>query len=246
MPEFGNYLVFVDESGDHNLTSINEQYPVFVLLFCIVQKSEYVDSICPALQRFKFEYWGHDEVVLHEHEIRKPRDEFLILRDRELLGRFCVRLDALIEEAQITVVAVIIDKPALVARYTTPVSPYDYAMVAGLERVFQHLASIDERERITPVIVECRGAKEDRDLELAFRRACDGGNFLRCSMPFHLVMVAKSANSAGLQLADLMARPLGVRHLRPTQANRAADIIEGKLRRSPLGIVDGWGRKRLP
>jgi hypothetical protein len=28
-----DYIIYVDESGDHGLSSINEQYPVFVLSF---------------------------------------------------------------------------------------------------------------------------------------------------------------------------------------------------------------------
>lgn len=35
----------------------------------------------------------------------------------------------------LTAIAVVIDKPAFVARYKEPVSPYDYALEAGLERV---------------------------------------------------------------------------------------------------------------
>lgn len=57
---FGDYLVFVDESGDHELTKIDPQYPVFVLLFCIIKKDDYVTRVCPDLQRFKLEHWGHD------------------------------------------------------------------------------------------------------------------------------------------------------------------------------------------
>ena len=76
---FSDYIVFVDESGDHNLAQIDPQFPVFVLLFAVMSKTDYVERICPTLQRFKFDYWGHDEVVLHEHEIRKPSGDFLFL-----------------------------------------------------------------------------------------------------------------------------------------------------------------------
>jgi hypothetical protein len=55
---FGDFLVFVDESGDHNLTQIDPQFPVFVLLFAIIPKEEYVTQVCPGLQRFKFEFGG--------------------------------------------------------------------------------------------------------------------------------------------------------------------------------------------
>lgn len=61
MPEsatFSDYLVFVDESGDHNLVHIDPQFPVFVLLFAIIRKDDYVNRVCPNLQRFKFEFWG--------------------------------------------------------------------------------------------------------------------------------------------------------------------------------------------
>lgn len=61
-----------------------------------------------------------------------------------------------------------------------------------------------------------------------------------------LVMIPKSSNSAGLQLTDLMARPVALKHLRPDQANRAYDIIENKFRRSSTGKVEGWGLKLLP
>jgi len=59
-------------------------------------------------------------------------------------------------------------------------------------------------------------------------------------------MVSKASNSAGLQFADLMARPVGLHHLRPDQPNSAFEIIEAKLRRSHAGKIDGWGLKRLP
>ena len=98
----------------------------------------------------------------------------------------------------------------------------------------------------TTIIVEKRGKKEDSELELAFRRVCAGNNDLDKSLPLRLVMVPKASNSAGLQLTDLMARPVALHHLRPDQPNRAFEIIATKLRRSPAGKIDGWGLKLLP
>lgn len=245
-PGFSDYLIFVDESGDHELGKIDPQYPVFVLLFCIVRKEDYVTRICPTLQRFKFEFWGHDEVVLHEHEIRKPRGDFLFLLQRPLRERFLFGLNAQMEDLPATVVAVVIDKPAYVARYHQPASPYDYAMETGLERVFRFLEGCGQNGRPTPIIVERRGRREDNDLELAFRRVCDGSNALSRNFPFQLVMIPKTSNSPGLQLTDLMARPVGIHHLRPDQPNRAYDIIDSKFRRSPQGKAEGWGLKILP
>jgi hypothetical protein len=88
--------------------------------------------------------------------------------------------------------------------------------------------------------------REDAELELEFRRVCDGQNALGSRLPFTVVMADKKCNSAGLQLADLIARPIGRRILDPAQPNRAYDIIERKFRRSPAGMVDGWGLKVFP
>jgi hypothetical protein len=157
---FGEYIVFVDESGDHELIKIDQQYPAFVLLFVIVRKDDYSNRICRDLQRFKFGVWGHDEVVLHEHEIRKPFGDFLFLIRKPARERFLAELTGLMKELPATVIAVIIDKPALVARYNAPVGPYGYAMTAGLERVFRHLESNGQSTATTPVIVERRGQRK--------------------------------------------------------------------------------------
>ena len=65
-------------------------------------------------------------------------------------------------------------------------------------------------------------------------------------LPFELVMIPKASNSTGLQLADLIARPVGIKVLRPDQPNRAYDIVAGKFRRGPAGEIKGWGLKVFP
>ncbi|MDR2189439.1 MAG: DUF3800 domain-containing protein [Azonexus sp.] len=37
-------IIYVDESGDHSLESIDPEYPVFVLAFCIFRKDEYINT----------------------------------------------------------------------------------------------------------------------------------------------------------------------------------------------------------
>ena len=71
-----DYIVYVDESGDHSLTSINPRYPLFVLSFCVFRKSVYNEQVAPALRRLKFAAFGHDMVVLHESDMRRRRGAF--------------------------------------------------------------------------------------------------------------------------------------------------------------------------
>jgi hypothetical protein len=48
-------------------------------------------------------------------------------------------------------------------------------------------------------------------------------------MSFNCIIKSKQANSGGLQLADLIARPIGRKVIKPDQENRAYEIIESKL-----------------
>jgi hypothetical protein len=246
-PEFGDYLVFVDESGDHSLTSINPQYPVFVLAFVMIRKADYIQQVSRDLQEFKIRHWGHDEIVLHERDIRKPHGAFSFLIQRNRRQLFLLELTTLIQQLPATIVAVVIDKHAFAARHAFEDlgGTYDYAMETGLNAVFQFLKTRGHSERRTHVVVECRGRKEDKELELTFRRFCDITNAHSRELPFELVMVPKTANSAGLQLADLIARPIGLHHLRPNQPNRAFEIIQSKLHRNADAETEGVGLLRI-
>ncbi len=231
-----DYLIFVDESGDHGLVSIDEQFPVFALVFCIVRKQDYIEQIVPAMQRLKMTYWGHDQVILHEHDIRKEKGPFALLRtDRELRERFINALTELIAAAPMQVIASVIDKHALKARYTTPYNPYEVALLFCLERALGVLRARGETGKRVHVLFESRGRQEDADLELEFRRICgNGGNWGYRQVDFQQMQFAhlfvdKRSNSTGLQLADLVARPLALRHLRPGQPNRALQALDGKV-----------------
>ena len=79
------------------------------------------------------------------------------------------------------------------------------------------------------MVVECRGKKEDAELELEFRRVCDGSNRFGKILPFDILFSDKKAMSTGLQLADLVARPIGLNKLKPRQQNRAFDLLKYKF-----------------
>ncbi len=59
-----------------------------------------------------------------------------------------------------------------------------------------------------------------------FRRVCDGANAGNRQLPFDIVFADKKTKLAGLQLADWVARPVGLSYIRPQQANQAFDILK--------------------
>lgn len=225
---FSDYIVYVDESGDHGLNNINKNYPVFVLVFCIFKKSEYLKAVSE-IQNCKFNHFGHDMVILHESEIRRGRGDFSAFNktDKE---NFISELTNIIAEQDLTIVAAIIDKLKLNSQYNVPNNPYHLAMGFCLERLYNFLDDAGDATKTTYVIFEKRGKTEDKELELEFRRWCDGDNFFKEKVNFQINTVDKKANSAGLQLADLIARPIGLSYLRPKQENKAFDIIKQKFR----------------
>lgn len=244
-PIFSDYIVYVDESGDHSLDSINPEYPLFVLSFCIFRKDIYAETMTPAVRRLKFETFGHDMVVLHEIDIRKKKGAFAKL-GKEPREVFLGALTDIVEAIDFKLVAVVIDKHKLKARYTNPEHPYHLAMGFGLEGIYRFLKGAGQTDRLTYLVCEARGAKEDAELELEFRRIRDGSNFFNKPLPFDLIISDKKTNSEGMQLADLTARPIGLSVLRPEQANRAFAVLEGKFYRDGAGNKHGMGLKVFP
>lgn len=230
------YIVYVDESGDHSLATIDPDYPVFVLSFCIFQKLDYVFQIGPAIRQLKFLTFGHDMVILHESDIRRRRGAFsqLLKHARE---KFLDDLTGILSASEFHVVASVIDKRYLTASQRLHEHPYHIALRRGLHNLNRLLDHLGQTRSLTHVICESRGKKEDCELELEFRRICDVDNVRNKDIRFDLVMADKRANSEGLQIADLTARPLGLKVLRPEQPNRALDILESKLAR--IGGIDG-------
>lgn len=119
-------------------------------------------------------------------------------------------------------------------------------MEFGLERVGRFLNKNVQTHLDTSFIFESRGKKEDNALELEFRRVCDVSSNGGSKPNYNIVFAHKRTNSCGLQLADLIARPIGRKILMPKQENRAYEIIEPKFRHSDTGKIDGWGLKVFP
>lgn len=237
MSDHSDFIVYVDESGDHKMDVLDADFPVFALSFCVVRKIEYTQIVVPAVQDFKFKYWGHDLVVLHEHEIRKEKDDFAFLRaSAQLRQNFMSDLSELVAKAPFSIIASVIEKEKHKGKYGgNAYDPYVISLHFCLERLFLFLSKNCVANKTIHVVFECRGPKEDRELELAFRRIVAGENnwgWVKADFSkFNFVpkFAKKTTGSTGLQLADLTARPLALKVLRPDQPNRAHDVIEPKL-----------------
>ncbi|MCY4577292.1 MAG: DUF3800 domain-containing protein [Candidatus Kaiserbacteria bacterium] len=241
--DFSEYIVYVDESGDHCLTKNDPEYPIFVLVFCVFQKNEYTQRVSPAMQKIKFKYFGHDSIVLHEHAIKKQKAPFVFLQKKEMRSAFMHDVNHLMSSIPITIIATVINKEKHAERYKNPENPYSLSLLFCMERLQIFLKEKSQNKKPTHLIFERRGNKEDKNLEAAFHGIKNLPNMVT---PLEIVFADKKANLSGLQVADLVARPIGIKQLRPEQKNRAYDIIEANLYKSISGKVQGYGLKCFP
>lgn len=232
---YSDYIFYADESGDHSLTSVDPTYPIFALSLCAFKKRTYCRSIVPRFQALKFRFFGHDAIVLHEHEIRKQVGHFKVLSDAAFRHAFLDELSEALGSSDFRIMSTVIMKSDL-RQDLFPENPYAIALKLCLEQARAFLTRRGETDQETHFVFEKRGPKEDADLELEFRRFTDGDNASGAKLPnFNIHFSDKRTNSTGMQIADLTARPLGLRILRAGQSNRAFDIVARKLfRRSKL------------
>ena len=170
MRNYSDYIVYVDESGDHSLVSIDRNFPVFALSFCIFAKADYTDCVVPATQRFKFRCWGHDAIVLHEREVRKSIGNFTFPRvERQQREQFIPDLADLIDSVPFRVIGAVIRKENLVGEDVIPRNPYAIAMRYCMEELHSFLLERDQQGKLVYIVLEHRGEKENQDLEREFR-----------------------------------------------------------------------------
>lgn len=234
---YSDYIIYVDESGDHGLKNINPQYPVFSLVFVVFEKKQYLLKVVPRLQKPKFDYFGHDNLVLHSHDIRKEKGPFALLRtNASLRSSFYEELNAILRTIPFEFFASVINKNKLIKKYSNPFNPYHIALQFCLEKVHHFLKHHQQIGKRVNLIVESRGRNEDSDLELEFLRITKnekqwGYKTVDLSeINYNLSFAHKQINSAGLQLADLVARPAALMCLRPNQSNRAIEILKSRFK----------------
>jgi hypothetical protein len=139
------------------------------------------------------------------------------------------QLDSIVTESNFVLIACVVDKLRLAKDGGTGANPYNLALGACLEALHDFVSEKGQAQVKTHVLVECRGKKEDAELELEFRRICDGANARGANLPFDVIFADKKTNLPGLQLADLVARPIGINYLRPAHRNRAFDLLRPKF-----------------
>lgn len=241
-------ILFLDESGDHNLRVIDPQYPLFVLGGVILEKDFAEGELISRMNKFKRELFGREDLVIHTADITRNRNGFERLKDAGFRQTFFDQLNNFMSSLPYVVVACAIRKDQHLARYgVAALDPYLLSLDVLVERFCMEVGN---RSGGGLIVAERRDPTLDHELELAWLNLkIQGTRFMQARQIEDRILALnlreKKANIAGLQLADLVVTPIG-RKILGKAVKEDYQIIERKLRRGPTGRADGFGLVVLP
>lgn len=232
-------VVYFDEVGNPTLDASDKDFPVFALVLLVADADCYLDQIVPKVSRLKFDFFGHEGVILHSRDIRKAQHDFGFLTDPAKRPPFYAAVNDVMTTCDYTLIPVAIRKDLHMRKYRYPADPYDLALMFALERLLSILEGAGQRE--VTIIAEKRGEREDRQLYVSFQRVVtrgtdyyEGARFRQIN--WTLRFLPKSLNIVGTQVGDLAAYPVARYALDPRKPNPAFEVIKPKFYRGRLKI----------
>jgi len=245
-----SHFLFLDETGDHGLSFVDKNFPVFLLCGCIIEK-ERLQKIEASVNSLKKKYFGTPHVILHSRDIRKCEGSFQILFDLQLKEQFYRDLNHILSRSDYCLIGSAIQKEKHIKKYGKGAkNPYSLSLSFIIERLIFYLDGLSKKTNVK-IIVEQRGRKEDQMLLAHFNSIMDRGTYyvgadrLRekiAGFSFH----NKHTNITGLQIADLCAYPLARHLLYPKEPYIPFAIIKEKIYHNKEGEYLGWGLKMFP
>jgi len=240
------HLLFLDESGGHDMKQVDPNWPVFVLVGLLVGEHYYRQVLSPRVKRLKRAHGLPGEAVLHSRDIRRCEGHFRFLaQSHEAKQAFYQDVNNLMSNLRMRLYSVVIDKRGLQSRFVVPVSPYDISLSQLLSLVCGPPGiPTPWRPNVARIVAESRGRREDKRLQheyQGFRRSGLGSYgapdvqdrlpaTVRRVFPERVDFVPKSRVVAGLELADLAAYPIGRAVVNKAWNNPAYLVVARRLK----------------
>jgi hypothetical protein len=265
VPPSKRFRLFFDETGNGDLHAAdktpNERY--LSVTGIVIRQDHHDGYVTRRLNLLKANLLGaspDSPIILHRRDIMRRDGRFKPLRNEHIRKEFDARLAAMIAEVLATAFTVSIDKLEHKTKYTVwQYSPYHYVMECLVERFLKWL---EKHDRVGDVMGEARDPTHDKQLRRAYARLYQHGNAYHSADQFQsrlttgeLKLVAKGADVAGVQLADVLAHPAHralkfARLKEPLPDDYGAFLARILERyvydRHPEGGIAGFGTKWLP
>ena len=246
-------ILFLDESGDHSLSIIDPQFSVFVLCGVIMEEEYHQHAAAERLDAFKMRLFGKREIVLHTADFTRNKSGFEAMSNHEFRRDFFSALQDLIRGLEFKIVACVIKKQDHLQKYgLNALDPYLLSLSVLVERFIFECGSAGGT-----IVAEARNPTLNSALELAFLDLkIRGTAFISAakvqSRIHNLAIRQKRDNIAGLQVADVVATPIGRYAMEKTTYPHYCDqgdffsILKPKFRQSWDGRINGIELVTLP
>ena len=231
--------IYLDECGAHPLAS-PDSFGAFVLAAVIVRDQD-ADVFEAKWKRWKLQQLGSETSPIHEPDVRKRKHSFRKGGNSARQAATLASLAQILKDLEYSAVVCVLDRPKYLAAHgvasmdeSLPNHGYLMTLHFMAERLAMalqhHFGGAKGR-----LILEARGSKEDAELQYEFARLfLDGTSYLapdyfrRQFLP-GLLFKLKNDHVAGLEVADLIARPCGEKVLAPTSTPDRWPEVRTKL-----------------
>jgi hypothetical protein len=254
-----SYTLYLDETGDHGLLTVNPEYPVLALCGVAVQDGDYAADVVPKIDAFKVAQLGSASIQLHYRAMARRAGVFKLLTDPERAWEFEKSLAELLDELPMTVFCAAIDKNAYVARHgrTRPIDrflPGGNIYLVALDFVLERFVRfLEERGAARgQIIAEARGARENAEVAAEFDELLTRGTQFVSTERFGRVLAPdirfteKRERVAGLEIADICAAPIATQVLKPGIPSVLWEAIRSKVWISERAAKGNVGLKVYP
>ncbi|MES2663549.1 MAG: DUF3800 domain-containing protein [Pseudomonadota bacterium] len=242
-------ILFLDESGDHNLIAMDPQHPIFVLGGIIVYEDYAFGEMTNKLNKFKKDLFGTIDITLHTADFTRQKNGFERMKDKDFCLEFYAKLNKLISELNITVLACAIKKQQHMEKYGfEALDPYHLSLNILIERFCLDIGKNSFSSN--HIVAEARDPILDKQLDLAWVNLQTSGTHFMQAIEIKerinsLILKNKKDRIAGLEIADAIVTPIA-RKILKRDSKVDFEIIKNKMRKNHLGEVTEYGLVVLP
>lgn len=247
------YHVYIDESGGSRL-NLTRNEPFFAVGGLVIREDD-----CAAVERawldWKLRWVGRPAARMHSDRLTpKSIGHYAKLGPS---AQALESLDEILDSVEATLIVVAIRKSEFLKLYAdgqvdpfVPSHHYELCLMFLLERVLHFLLENDDAH--AHIIAESRNRPDDARLQLEYQRLQVEGSLYQAPTWFryqlgpHITFRSKSDNVTGLQIIDILLRPVIEKLREPgSQPHRWASARD-KLYDGGKGRIRGWGLKLFP
>ena len=258
------YRMYIDESGNSDIGTSAGENNRFLCLTGGIFDLEYVNTVfAKELEELKAKFFGvnaDNPVILHRKDMINFRGKFSVLKDEKIRDNFNTELFEKISNWKFTIISVLIDKKEIVSTYKEWARhPYHFCLEVLLEK---YIIFLKDKRAVGDVLIESRDKEDDRRLSQVYRDIYSKGTHYVSGEEIRTYLTSveikikpKSANIAGLQIADLLVTNIRNRMLakyglkqnsEPNSfGNKLVNLIIPKIFKHGAKIW-GYGLKKLP